>query len=586
MDLVSLQIDETAVQVPQGTTVLEAAQSFDIPIPTLCKHPDIKARGFCRMCVVEVEGYDQLQPACVLQAETGMHVKTGTRKAIESRRMSLELIVARHPMRCLTCYRNGKCCLQELAIQFGIQESRFFRRDALFKEGEPLYPKKQIDEDSPAISHDPNMCILCGLCIEACRHIQHVDVIDFANRGAERSIETAFGQSLGQVECTACGQCVQVCPTNAFYEKHDVRNVQEALQDPDMHVVGILSPMVGVSIGEEFGLDVGTQLTPQVVGALKNLGFDRVFDAAVGVDLVLMEEAYQLLTRVKSGKRLPMISSSSPAWVKYIEHFYPNMLPLLSPCKTPVQSMASLLKNYYAQQNSIAPDKIFSVSITPCTAEKFERTRPELSVNGYSTIDTCLTTKELAGMFKGSLGDKLHSTTPQAFDPPFEQASGAGMLFCGAGGMLEGVMRTFYELFTGKKLKTLEFSTMREPGGFKEISLKFGEKPISTAIVHGTGNVRRLLEKIAKEKKQYHYIEIKGCPQGCARGGGQPLPWEKDTIRERVQALYALDADQEVRKAHNNPAVKKLYDELLKKPGSLESKKLLHTSYTQRQRYL
>ena len=586
MDLVSLHIDDAAVQVPQGTTVLEAAQSFDIPIPSLCKHPEITASGFCRMCLVEVEGYDQLQPACVLQAETGMQVHTCTQKVIESRRMSLELIIARHPMHCLTCYRNGRCRLQELAVQFGIQESRFFRRDTLTREGKPVYPKKQLDENSPAISHDPNMCILCGLCIEACRHIQQVDVIDFANRGTERNIEAAFGQSLGQVECTACGQCIQVCPTNSFYEKHEGRDVLEALQNPEMHVVGILSPMVGLSLGEEFGLNTGAQLTPQLIAALKELGFDKVFNSAVGVDLVLMEEAYQLLTRLKTGKRLPMISSSSPAWVKYIEHFYPNMLPLLSSCKTPVQALASLLKNYYAQQHSIAPEQIFSVSITPCTAEKFERTRPELLVNGQSTVDACLTTKELAALLKGSLGDKLLSNAQQAFDPPFDRASGAGMLFCGAGGMLEGMMRTFYELFTGKKLKNLDFSTMRESGGFKEVNLKLGEKPFAAAIIHGTGNVRRLLEKIAKEKKQYHYIEIKGCPQGCARGGGQPLPWEEETIRERVQALYGLDAAQEIRKAHDNPTVKKLYEELLKKPGSLESKKLLHTSYTQRQRYL
>ena len=586
MDLVSLNIDDTAVQVPQGTTILEAAQSFDIPIPTLCKHPEINALGFCRMCLVEVEGYDHLQPACVLQVESGMEVKTCTKKVIESRRMSLELILARHPMHCLTCYRNGKCRLQELAAQFGIQKPRFFRRNNIMEEGELVYPKKQIDENSPAISHDPNMCILCGLCIEACRHIQRVDVIDFANRGAERNIEAAFGQSLGQVECTACGQCIQFCPTNAFYEKYDDRDVLEALRDPDIHVIGILSPMVGVSLGEEFGLKTGTQLTPQLIASLRELGFDKVFDAAVGVDLVLMEESYQLLTRFKSGKRLPMISSSSPAWVKYIEHFYPNMLPLLSSCKTPTQSLASLLKNYYAQQHSIAPEQIFSVSITPCTAEKFERTRPELSVNGYTTIDACLTTKELAALLKGSLGRELFSIAPQGFDSPFDQASGAGMLFCGAGGMLEGMMRTFYELFTGKKLKNLEFSTMREPGGFKEIHLKLGEESFSAAIIHGTGNVRRLLEKIAKEKKHYHYIEIKGCPQGCARGGGQPLPWEEDTIRDRVQALYGLDAGQEIRKAHENPTIKNLYDALLKKPGSLESKKLLHTSYTQRQRYL
>ena len=586
MELVSLHIDGTEVQVPKGTTVLEAAQSFDIPIPTLCKHPEINSLGHCRLCVVEVEGNSQLLPACLLDVEDGMLINTCSSKVIESRRMSLELLIAQHPMQCLTCYRNGKCELLELAKQFGIRQARFARRDSVLKDEKPVYPRLSVDEKSPAIAHDPNMCILCGLCIEACRTIQHVDVIDFAYRGCQRTVEPAFGQSLDDVECIACGQCIQICPVNSFYEKQEIISVKAALQEPEMQVVGLLSPMVGVSIGEEFGLESGTKLNQQLVAALKEIGFAQVFDVGVGADLVLLEESYQLLARVKSEKRLPMFSASSPAWVKYLEHFYPNLLPLLSVCKSPVQALAALVKTYYAQKQKISPERIFTVSITPCTAEKFERNRPEMSVNGNRTLDACLTTKEVASLLQGTIGDALLSIAPQPYDPPFDNASGAGTVVCAAGGMLEGVMRTFYELFTEKKLKSPEFQTMRDSEGFKEIKLKLGPHTISAAIVHGTGNVRRLLEKIAKDKKQYHYVEIKGCPQGCARGGGEPLPWGEETVRARTQALYDIDAETEIRKAHENPTIKTLYEVFLKKPAGPESKRLLYTTYTQREQYL
>ncbi len=586
MDVITLQIDGTEMQVPPGTTVLEAAQSYDIAIPTLCAHPEIAASGRCRVCVVEVEGYDQLVPACRLPVEQGMIVRTRTPAVIASRRMSVELLAAQHPMQCLTCYRNGKCQLQDLARQFGVQRPRFSRRDAVLKDGKPLYPRWPLDEKSRAIGHDPNMCILCGLCIDVCRNIQRVDVIDFANRGPRRNIETAFGQSLSDVECTACGQCIQVCPVNAFYERSDLAVVQAALRNPDVQVMALLSPMVSVSIGEEFGLGPGTRLDQQLVGALKTIGVNSVFDVSVGGDIVMLEDAYQLLSRVRSGKRLPMFSSSSPAWVKYIEHFHPNMLPLMSSCKSPAQALASLVKMYEAPKRGLLPEQVFIVSLTPCTAEKFERLRPEMSINGEPMIDACLTTKEVASLLSGLLGDSLLSMPPQPYDPPFDSASGAGMLACAAGGMIEGVMRTFYELLTEKKLKTPEFSTMRDTDGFAEITLKTGQENILGAIVHGTGNVGRLLEKIAKEKKAYQYVEIKGCPQGCAHGGGEPLPWNGEILRARSQALYALDSEQEIRKAHENPTVKKLYEEFLKKPASAEVKKVLYTTFTQRQRYL
>ncbi len=576
MELISLTIDGIIVQAPEGTTVLEAAQSVDIAIPTLCHFPGIESSGLCRVCVVEIEGYPKLLPACVVKVKTGMVVNTQTPRIIQARRMSMEMLIAQHPMQCLTCYRNGKCQLQDLAQRYGIQQSRFIRRKASLP----------IDHKSPAITHDPNMCILCGLCIRACRNIQAVDVIDFAYRSDKRQIEPAFGQSLNDVECIACGQCIQVCPVNSFYETRDVPAVRAALQDPTKHVIAIVSPVAGVSLGEEFGLETGMPLHQQLTAVLKKIGCAQVFDAGVGVDVVLLEESYQLLSRVKSQKRLPMLSSSSPAWVKYIEHFYPERLSLLSTCKSPVQALAALVKTYYAQQQQIEPEQIFTVSITPCTAEKFERTRPEMTVNGCIAIDACLTTKETASLLQGMTGDLLLSIPPQPYDPPFDETSGAGVLFGTAGGMLEGVMRTFYELLTERKLKTPEFPAMRELEGWKEIALKVGEETLNIAIVNGTGNVKTVMEKLAQGQKQYHYIEIKGCPDGCSRGGGQPLPCVQETIRARSRALYELDAEKSIRKAHENPCIKAIYEQFLKKPSSTESKKLLHTTFTQRERYL
>jgi len=389
-----------------------------------------------------------LLPACVVEAKDGMVVKTQSPKVIASRRMSVEMLAAQHPMQCLTCYRNGKCDLQRLATQYGIQQSRFFRRTAIADEKcSPLYP---IDDKSPAIVHDPNMCILCGLCIEACRTVQGVDVIDFAGRGYERTVECAFGQSLHDVECTACGQCIQMCPTQSFYEKSDLALVQEALHDSSRFVVGILSPVVGVSIGEEFGRGSGEALVQQLIATLKPLGFDRIFDVGVGADALILEESYELLTRMKAGKHLPMISSSSPAWVKYIEHFYPDRLALLSSCKSPVQSLAAMIKSYYAKQANLKPEQVFTVSLTPCTAEKFERTRPEMLSEGYPAVDACLTTKEIANLLKRSTGDMILSIPPEPYDSPFNMASGAGDIWGSAGGMAEDAARADVPIAPGE----------------------------------------------------------------------------------------------------------------------------------------
>ncbi len=584
MRLVAINIDGHSIQVPSGTTILEAAESVDIHIPTLCHFDDIAPTGFCRVCVVEVDGKPKLLPACTLQARDGMVIKTHTPNVIASRRMSVEMLVAQHPMQCLNCYRNGRCDLQILAQQFGLHQSRFFQH--VPDTGGAKTSSLPIDDHGPAIVHDPNMCILCGLCIEACRTMQAVDVIDFAGRGYNRTVECAFGQSLRDVECTACGQCIQMCPTQSYYEKNDLAVIQEALRDESTFVVALLAPAVGVSIGEEFKQRSGMVLNQQVVASLKAIGFDRVFDTAIGADVVILEESYELLNRIKTGKRLPMLSSSSPAWIKYIEHFYPDRLGLLSSCKSPTQALASLIKSYYAKQANLQPENVFIVSLTPCTAEKFERTRPEMMSEGYATVDACLTTKELAALLKGTIGDAILSISPEPYDTPFHAASGAGIIWGAAGGMAEGVMRTFYELFTKKKLAALEFENLREPKQFQEINLKMGSETIRIAILHGTGQVPTLMEALASGSKTYHYVEVKGCPLGCLRGGGEPIPCTTEDVLTRGRALYELDQQQEVRKAHESRIVKQLYEQFLKKPASPNAKKFIHTKFTQRQRFL
>jgi len=531
-----------------------------------------------------VDGHENLLPACSLQAKDGMVIKTQTPNVIASRRMSIEMLVAQHPMQCLTCYRNGKCDLQTLATQYGLQQSRFSRHALEPEDGQPA--SLPIDDHSPAIVHDPNMCILCGLCIEACRTMQGVDVIDFAGRGYTRTVECAFGQSLNDVECTACGQCIQMCPTQSYYEKSDLAVVREALRNETKFVVALLSPVVGVSIAEEFEQGSGMAINQQLVASLKAIGFDRVFDTAVGADVVILEESYELLTRIKAGKRLPMLSSSSPAWIKYIEHFYPDRLSLLSSCKSPPQTLAALIKSFFAKQANLKPEQVFTVSLTPCTAEKFERTRPGMLSEGYPAVDACLTTKELAGLLKGTIGDAILSIPPEPYDTPFDSASGAGIIWGTAGGTAEGMMRTFYELFTKKKLAALEFDNLREPKQFQEVSLKMGKETIRIAILHGTGQVPALMEALASGSKTYHYVEIKGCPLGCLRGGGEPLPCVTEDVLARGRALYELDQQQHVRKAHENPVIKKIYEQFLKKPAAPNAQKTVHTKFIQRQRFL
>ena len=578
-EFVTLTIDGQEVKAKKGTTILQAAAQVGIDIPTLCFLKDINEVGDCRMCIVEVEGRRGFATSCIQTVEEGMVVHTHTPNVLEARHVILDLIISNHAKDCLTCTRSGNCELQALATKFNVLNIEF--------EGERTEHK--VDDLSPSIVRDFNKCILCRRCVAACKNVQKIGAIDCINRGFESCISTVGDHSLNDVNCTFCGQCIQACPTGALHEKEMIDDVWVRLKDKDTYVIVQTAPAVRVALGEEFGMEIGTNVTGKMVTALKRLGFDKVFDTNTGADFTIMEEANEFIERFTNGGVLPMITSCSPGWVRYIEMNYPELLPHLSTCKSPHQMFGALLKTYYAQKENINPKKIYVVSVMPCIAKKFERQRNEMQNNGLYDVDAVITTRELSRMIKQANIEftKLEDTQ---FDAPMGEATGAGAIFGTTGGVMEAALRTAQDTLTGEDLDKIDFTTVRGGDGIKKADVNIAGKDIKVVAASGLANAQKILEEIKKGTADYQFVEIMACPGGCIMGGGQPIKSSKirskvDVRKLRADALYDIDEKSVIRKSHQNPVIKKIYNEFLEKPGSHIAHELLHTHYVEREKY-
>lgn len=575
---VNLKINGMPVTVPQGTTILEAANTAGIKIPTLCFLKDINAIGACRICVVEVKGARSLVASCVYPVNEGMEVFTNTEKVRESRKMTLELLLSTHERNCLSCARSQNCELQTLALEYGIEDAGMF---------DGYKPEFDIDENEYLV-RDNNKCILCRRCVAVCKKNQGAGVIGANERGIETNIGCAFDMNLSNVSCIACGQCVAACPTGALTEKDDTKLVWDALADSSKHVVIAPAPSVRVQIGEEFGNPIGTNAEGKMVAAMRRLGFDAVVDVDVAADFTIIEEGTEFINRVQDNGVLPLITSCSPGWIKYCEHYYPEFIPNLSSCKSPQGMYGALMKSYYAEKKGIDPKDIFVVSVMPCTAKKFERTREGYSVDGLADIDAALTTRELAKMIKRA-GINFNMLPDEEFDPIFGEATGAGHIFGASGGVMEAALRTVVEKLENKELPSLDFKEVRGMEGIKEASYNVAGMEVKLAVVSGTANAAKLLDKIKKGEATYHFIEIMACPGGCVNGGGQPIHdaytrANVDIRGLRAAALYDHDKNSRLRKSHESPVVKEVYENYLGEAGGHKAHHLLHTSYVPRKK--
>lgn len=574
--MVTLKIDGRTVQAEAGMTVLEASLKEGIKIPTLCNLKDINNIGACRMCLVEDAKSGKLQASCVLPVSEGLEIKTASPKVLEARRAVLELILSDHDRSCLTCKRNQTCELQALANEMNVTQIEF----------QGTHIVKTIDELSPSVVRDNNKCILCRRCVAACAKTQGVCAIGVQNRGFKSEIGSEFGKSLGEVACINCGQCIAACPTGALTEKDATKEVWAALNDPKKFVVFQPAPAVRVAIGEEFGMPIGTRCTGKLAAAMRRLGADRVFDVDFGADLTIMEEGTELLQRIQNGGVLPMITSCSPGWIKFCEHFYPEFIPNLSTCKSPNQMQGAVTKTYFAEKNGLDPRDIFVVSVMPCTAKKFEIQRPEMGRDGYRDVDANLTTRELARMIRQAGIDFVH-LPDEEFDDVLGESTGAAVIFGVTGGVMEAALRTVADILTKQDLKEIEYQDVRGLTGIKEATVSVAGMDVKVAVAHGTANAAKLLDAIKAGEKTYHFIEIMGCPGGCVTGGGQPIVDARtryfiDPKAARAAATYDEDEAMTIRKSHENPAIKKIYEEFLGEPCGHKSHELLHTHYVDR----
>ncbi|MBQ6043619.1 MAG: iron hydrogenase small subunit [Clostridia bacterium] len=578
MNKVNLTIDGVKVCVPADYTVLEAAREANVNIPTLCYLKDVQQIGACRICLVEGGGRG-LQAACVLPVAEGMDIKTNTPKIRAARKINLELLLSNHNRECTSCIRNRNCELQQLCNEYDVDGYPF---------DSGKLPESNVDDISPSIVRDNSKCILCRRCVATCNNVQQIGAIGVSKRGMKSVVGVVYGKSLADSPCINCGQCIVACPTGALHEKDSTKEVWAALADPDLHVVVQPAPAVRAALGEEFGMPVGTSVTGKLAASLRRLGFDKVFDTDFAADVTIMEEGTEFINRLTNNGVLPLITSCSPGWIKYCETFYPEFLPNLSTCKSPHEMGGALIKSYYAEKNGIDPKKIFTVSVMPCTAKKFEAKREELGNNGLQDVDAVITTRELARMIR-TAGIDFNHLPDEDFDDLMGESTGAAVIFGATGGVMEAALRTVYEVVTGKELEKVDFKAVRGTKGIKEATIDVGGKKVRVAVANGTGNASKLLEKV-KAGAKYDFIEVMGCPGGCVTGGGQPIINSKDLCyidakALRAKALYTEDKNKGLRKSHENPEVKKLYKDYLGKPNGHKAHELLHTHYVPRPKY-
>jgi len=567
-----IEVNSRPVEMKPGEMLLSTIRRAGVRVPTLCALPALDPTGACRICVVEVENYRGLVPSCCVPVVEGMKVKTHSSRAVKARKTVVELLLANHPEDCMYCPRDGACQLQALAIQHGVRERRFPGASQ---------SQRTCDVSSPSLVRDPAKCILCGKCVRVCEEIQGISAIDFNGRGSQTVVGPAFGDGLNVSSCVNCGQCVVACPTAALTEQSHIKTVLAALNDPQRYVVIQHAPAVSVTLAETFGLPAGTDVAGSMTAALRRLGFRRVFDTSFAADVTVMEEASELVARIKNGGPLPMFTSCSPGWIKFVEQFYGDMIPHLSTCKSPQQMLGALIKSHFAAREGLEPRRIFTVAAMPCTAKKFEARRPEMAEGGLPDTDAVLTTRELVEII-GMHGLDLCELEPEPADFPFGLRSSAGKLFGATGGVMEAALRTAHHLVTGRELDARALPALRGPDGIKQMRIRLGEIEIGVAVVSGLQKARRLLDEIRAGRNDLHFIEVMSCPGGCISGGGQTLVAEVEAVRTRMAALYALDEASTLRTAHGNPAVRALYDEFLGQPFGEQSHSLLHTHYQPR----
>ena len=590
--MIKIKINNIPVSVKEGSTILEAAERLGIRIPTLCYHKDLCVAGNCRVCLVEVKNSKTLQASCATPVSDGMEIFTNTLLVRTARMHVIELLLSEHRNDCLKCYRNGNCELQNLAQEYRVEEKEYL----------DLSVGKKIDRSSPSIEKDDSKCIRCQRCVRTCSELQKVSALTVAHKGDEMKIETFLDKPLHAVVCTNCGQCVSHCPTGALVERNYIEEVWQAIDNHGKHVIVQTAPAVRVALGEELGYDPGARVTGKMVTALKRMGFDAVFDTDFTADLTIIEEGSELLARLKSAivdkkdVALPMFTSCSPGWIKYIEHEFSDYLDHLSTCKSPQQMFGPLAKTYYAGKVGIDPKDIIVVSVMPCTAKKFEAQRPEMSVSGFKDVDYVITTRELARMIKQS-GNDFRKLEETPYDSLMGVSTGAAVIFGATGGVMEAALRTAYEIVTGREVpfENLNIKSVRGLEGVREASIKItGCKKdwdflegveLKVAVAHGLKNAREIMRQLEKGKSPYHFIEIMACPGGCLGGGGQPIPTDMEIRKKRMAAIYAEDESLTFRKSHENPQIKQIYEEFLKEPLGHLSHELLHTSYRKREKY-